>query len=63
MTGFDESESDDGTGLYLFWRYIAWRIRRGLPLLNLDDPDVVATVVDELDELLDGIVVTRVSAP
>jgi hypothetical protein len=56
----DESEADDGVGLYLFWRYVAWRVRRGLPVISLDNPNRVAELVAELDELLEGAHVTRV---
>jgi hypothetical protein len=56
----DESESDDGVGLYLFWRFVAWRARRGLPAVDLDDLARVREIVAELNELLEGARVTRV---
>lgn len=59
----DETESDDGVGLYLFWRFVAWRKRRGLRDVNLEDPDRVRELADELSELLDGAQVTRVDRP
>ena len=56
----DESESDDGVGLYLFWRFVAWRKRRGLPDVDLENVARVKEIVAELDELLEGARVSRV---
>lgn len=52
-----EEETDDGWGLYLFWRYIAWRRRRGLPDADLDDGPTVVELVAELEELVGDLLI------
>lgn len=52
----EAEETDDGWGLYLFWRFILWRRRRGLPEVNLDDPERVKEIVVELEELFGDII-------
>lgn len=50
-------ETDDGWGLYLFWRYIAWRRERGLPDVVVEDVDSFKQLVAELEELVGDLLV------